>query len=351
MGLHWDQETALYPWLMRNGWVLYRDIRDQHGPLFPSLLALLPDPGSAGTQLAVDIVLLALVVTLLAVAAWRTAGPLAALFATGLYALWVLPFDGAHLWYDLGLAPFYLGAYLLAWGVHSGPLSDRRLLALGLLMGCAILLKQQAIIAAIGVLALIPFRSLRSVLLYVAAVAVPLIISLAAFLGAGALSDYLYWVGAYNLTSDYITSGSSAIPATDWPALLALFACLPAFVLSSLTFRDRWRAFARFAFFTGGLLLAATIAIWPRYARFHLAASLPVLALLGGVATWNILRRFPGFRTLDAPPLDRGSGPHAIFSANDRAIRGACPHCGLANPTCPSPLQHNSRPSTHLGTV
>src|SRR6476660_8202728 len=39
-GLHWDQETALYPWLMNNGWILYRDIRDQHAPLFPSLLAL-----------------------------------------------------------------------------------------------------------------------------------------------------------------------------------------------------------------------------------------------------------------------------------------------------------------------
>lgn len=301
-GLHWDQETALFPWLMSNGWVLYRDLRDQHGPLFPSLLALLPDPGSAGTQLVVTIALVGIITGLVAVAAWRTAGPVAGLLAAGLYTLWIIQFEGEHLWYDMGLAPFYLAAYLLGWGMVNTPVSDWRPIALGLLMGSAVLLKQQAVLALIGglVLTLTPGRSMRSMrskALYVGAAGLPIVISLLPFLGAGALGDYVYWVTAYNMTSSYAQEGASPVPASEWPALLALFAIVPALALSALGFRERWRSSWRFVLFAGCLLLAATVSIWPRYARFHLAAALPLLAVLGGAALWNLARRFPGLRT------------------------------------------------------
>jgi hypothetical protein len=296
-GLHWDQETALFPWLMRNGWVLYRDLRDQHGPLFPALLSLLPDAGSAGTQFLITIVSVSLIAALVAVAAWRTAGPVAAMFATGLYALWLLPFEGEHLWYDLGLAPFYLGAYLLGWGIVSKPPMIWRPIALGLLLGCAVLLKQQAVIALLGGLALIPVRPLRSLALYLGAASVPVIISLAAFAGVGALGDYVYWAGIYNLSPFYVQAGSSPVPVGEWPALLALCAPVLALALSASRLWSRWRSLWRFAFFTGVLLLAGLISIWPRYARFHLAAALPLLAVVGGVAIWNLVRYFPGFRT------------------------------------------------------
>ncbi len=310
-GLHWDQETALFPWLMHNGWVLYRDIRDQHGPLFPAILAVLPDPGSASTQFAVTVVLVALITALLALAAWRTGGPVAALLAVGLYALWIIPFDGVHLWYDLGLAPFYLGAYLLGWRMLNKPEDTLGPVALGLLMGAAVLLKQQALPALLGGFALMPLRSnrsLRSIALYLGAASLPVVVSLLAFAAVGALGDYLYWAGIYNVSSNYVQEGSGPVPAADWIYLLAIFAPVLALVLAlaGSSVRDLWGKYGRVALFTGSLLVAATLPAWPRYARFHLAAAFPLLAMIGGVAIWTLVRRFPGKRVAALLPWAGG---------------------------------------------
>ncbi|HMA35942.1 MAG TPA: hypothetical protein VKY74_15875 [Chloroflexia bacterium] len=309
---HWDQETALFPWLLRDGWVLYRDVRDQHGPLLPAALALLPDPGAAGPQFAATVALLVLTALLTALAAWRTHGPIAALLATGVYALWLLPFGGAHLWYDLALGPFYLGAYILGLVLLRDPAPGWRPLALGLLLGTAALVKQQAALALLAGLVLVGPRPDRRLALYLGGAALPLLISLVAFGGAGALDAYLYWAGTYNLTSSYAQEGAAAVPAAEWPALLALYAPVLALALGTLGRGAPPPGGAprpsvqRFVFFAGGLLLAATLPIWPRYARFHLAAALPLLAVVGGVAAWDLARHFPGVRSRALVPWAGG---------------------------------------------
>ena len=305
-GLHWDQETALYPWLVNNGWVLYRDIRDQHGPLFPSLLALLPDPGSAGTQFVFMLMLVALTALLIALSAWRISGPAAALISVGLYTLWILPFDGAHVWYDLGLAPFYLAAFLLGWDMLNKPSENWRPVALGLILGLAFLLKQQAAVALLGGIAVLLLHGRRAVAVYLGAASLPVIVSLLAFSFAGALGDYFYWVVTYNLTPTYIQGASSLIPSADWPVLLAVFAPGLALAASPGAVQSMWRTRRGFIVFSAGLLLAAIIPIWPRYARFHLAGALPLLALFGGIAIWNLLVRFPGFRSRALLPWAAG---------------------------------------------
>ena len=219
-GPSWDQEAALYPWLMNHGWVLYRDIRDQHGPLFPGFLSLWPDPGSAGSQLFFMLILVVCTALLTAVTAWRVSGPVAAVIGVGLYTIWIVPFDGAHVWYDFGLAPFYLAALLLGWELLDRRASYRLAIGLGLLMGLACLVKQQAAIALFAGLALFTFRPPRQVALYLGAAAVPFAISVVVFSLAGALGDYLYWVVTYNLSPTYTqgrvdthTSSRLALPA------------------------------------------------------------------------------------------------------------------------------------------
>ncbi|MEP6776795.1 MAG: hypothetical protein ABJA50_14465, partial [Chloroflexota bacterium] len=261
------------------------------------LLALLPDPGSAGTQFIFMLVLVALTVLLLAIAAWRLAGPVAALLAVGLHVLWILPFDGAHVWYDLGLAPFYLVALLLGWEMLRRPGTNLLPVALGLLLGLAFLLKQQAAVGLVGALAIMPFRRPRALILYLGAASLPVVISVLVFSFAGALGDYVYWVVTYNLSPTYVQGASAPIPAADWPFLLALFAPVLALAVSLVSFRNLWHTRRGFLFFAGALLIAATLPVWPRYARFHLAGALPLLALFGGIAASNLILRFPGWRT------------------------------------------------------
>jgi hypothetical protein len=339
-GVHLDQEMALFPWLMRDGWPLYTDVRDQHGPLFPALLALLPDPGNASTQLAVTIVLVGLVAALVALAAWRAAGPVAAIFATGLYALWILSYDGAHLWYDLALAPLYLLAFILGLSMIRQPVTLWKALALGLLLGVAILVKQQALLAVVGVPALIPVRQLRLSGLFLLGVALPALASVFFFLGTGGLGDYLYWAIVYNITSSYAQEGSTSVPASDWPRLLALFAPAAALALSAAWLPIPRREAGRMAVFTGGLLLAATAPVWPRYATFHLASAVPLLAMLGGIGIWNLVGRFPGLRTLALVPWLIAAGL-VLFSLRVTGPSGARTLAKVWQ-TEPAPLPYNA---------
>src|SRR5215211_6317644 len=118
-GLAWrtqyfvDGETTLLPWLVGRGWVLYRDLIDQHPPLFPALLAVLSngDPGPPSQGVIVGWRVLTLLLTY--VVALRWAGVAAGLTAVLLTEAWLTAFDGTHLWYDSALAPVYLGVLAL----------------------------------------------------------------------------------------------------------------------------------------------------------------------------------------------------------------------------------------------
>ena len=294
IGFHWDQESALLPWLMSRGWVLYRDLRDQHTPLFPWAAAFLPDPGSAGTQFALNLALLALVCGLLALVAWRTAGPFAAMVAMSVYAVWTIRFDGAHLWYDFALAPFYLVAYWLCWRTADEPLTRWRCVALGGLLGTAVLVKQHAVVALLGGLVLM--GTPRAAAAYACGAFVPLILSAVAFLRLGALGDDVYWAGTFNVTSRYVETGGLGVPKSDWPLLLALLSPLLVLALGAGVRRREERRFPRFPLFAASLIVAAILPIWPRYARFHLAAALPLMSIVTGLAARNLATRLRDWR-------------------------------------------------------
>src|SRR5512133_345519 len=72
-GRQWfvDYEVALLPWLLRRGAVLYRDVADQHPPLFPALLALVDgDPGLPLRAVTVGLQALTLALTYAAARRW-----------------------------------------------------------------------------------------------------------------------------------------------------------------------------------------------------------------------------------------------------------------------------------------
>gem|GEM_PF-3022068 len=303
-----DAEVTLLPWLMSRGWALYRDIVDHHSPLLPALLVPLAGAGDPGLPLRLAIVsLLALTLTLTYALAARLAGTWGGVVALLIAGLWLPPFEATHLWYDGALAPVYLGAaLLLLFWKASTDVRQRSWLTfgLGVLLGTGTLIKQHAAVAAVAIgVALLSAgfteigRAARYPTLFVLGTALPIAAVGVLFAWQGTLSDAWYWIVSYNLSGEY---GSAAMPpsANEWPILAALYAPIVALaILYTLRLhkangrpeRGRggmlWPAAA-----TLGILLAATLPAWSRYARHHFQAAIPLVAVAGGVSAVWLLR-------------------------------------------------------------
>ena len=284
-----DYEVSLLPWLIEKGWVLYRDIADQHTPLFTALLVPF---GAGDTSIPLQMVVVGLhFLTLLLVylVTIRMAGAVAGLGAVILAELWTVAMEGTHLWYDGVLGLVYMAMLLLLVNKRS-PLANKapRLgtaIIAGLLLGIGILIKQHAT-AALPFIALLwwagGYAGWRSHLgLFAAGLSAPLAIFSLVFAAQGALGEAWYWTVVYNITGNYMQAAAMLPAYSEWPVLVALFIPL---ALWALTWRihkarDNWLAMALF-----GLVLAASLPAVPRYARFHFQALVPLAAVLGAVA-------------------------------------------------------------------
>jgi hypothetical protein len=286
-----DAETTLVPWLMRHGWILYTDVIDQHPPLLPWLL--MPFDGDPGLPMRVFIVALrALTLLLTYAAARRLCGEWAGLVALAGAALWAIGANAAHLWYDGALAPVYLGVVLLLI-VENKPYATTRdetwsALALGCLLAAAVLLKQHALVAVPGVVFALacgrPGRG-RSLAAYALGLLMPLTLAALYFTWLGAGASAAYWLIAYSLAGSYAAEAGLPPPAGEaWWLILAF---VPAIALILVAIAGGVRELAprhtRLLPAGSGLLLAATLPVWPRYGRFHLEAAIPLLAVAAGI--------------------------------------------------------------------
>jgi hypothetical protein len=291
-----DYETSLLPWLVGRGWRLYADIVDQHPPLFTGLLSL-AGGGDPGLPLRVAIIgLHFLTLGLVYRVAARLAGAGGGLVALVLAAVWLMPFEAMHLWYDGALGLVYLGiAYCALRAVGRTPVTGLEgsgggwgFLA-GLLLGVGVLVKQHAIVALPFVLLSIwpgkQGRPVRRVALFCGGFASPLLAALALFTWHGTLDRAWYWLVEYSLAGGY--SYASALPPEpgEWALLAALYLPLAGFAgaikgRQVATYPALWLTIS-------GLAVAASATIWPRYGRFHLQGAIPILAVAGGVgAAW-----------------------------------------------------------------
>lgn len=289
-----DYEMSLLPWLISRNWLLYRDAIDQHTPLLPTLLAWL----GAGDPAALHYVIVALhllILILTWLAARIIAGPVAALLAVIFTELWLISFDGTHLWYDIALAPFYLAIVALL--CARTPLNNRRAalavsLLAGLLLGLATLIKQHAILA-LPIVALVLYllskgnRKARLVALF-AGFVLPILVAGAYYAANSALGDALYWTVAYTFDSDYVRLASLSPSASEWATLLLLYAPALAGLLMLITRTSRVPRTTLILLL--GLIAVATFAAYPRYGRFHLAAAVPLLSVLAGTLLTDVGR-------------------------------------------------------------
>jgi hypothetical protein len=341
--------VVLQPWLIATqGFLTYDHIADQHTPLMPDLIALVVPFYAEGWRAARDVLVgLLSLTTLLAYAAGRrAAGWRAGLVAACGIACWSAAFGMTKLWHESFLAPLYVGLVLLhARPVErgDGPEPRRQVVLAGLLCGAGVLVKQHAVLVGAALVAWYGWRGwMRRE--RVAAVAARLLVfataSAATVLGGvavhwlrgGSLTAWWYWVVRFSGEVGFVKL--AALPPTAEQLLPLAPACvfLPAAVWWSVRGADRAQRPADGAdarpLHAFGLLvaLAASMTVYPRFAAFHLAAALPVVAWLAGVAAASGLestRKLVRVATAMALIAWLGLGLHASAAAGAASPRHA----------------------------
>jgi Dolichyl-phosphate-mannose-protein mannosyltransferase len=290
--------TSLEPWLLNHGFRCYGDIIDQHEVGLPLFLSfLLPISGSPSRLAKWVLMVLAVLTTILVYAAGqslsgRRSGQLAALF----FAVWVPMVWAGMLWYEIALAPLYVGAYAL-WPVdlESAPW---RVLAAGLAVGVAVTVKQYAwVVVAVYVFGTIvaatrrgvPAESwLKVVGVFGLGVAVPVSAYAAYIVSSGASRDYLYWAWRNNL-GRYRKQAAQLPTMEGVQVTVALMLPAVAVLLSAARESLRRRGGGEREIVLAAVALATAATVYPRFEIFHLAAALPLLSVTFAVCASPLL--------------------------------------------------------------
>ena len=286
-------ETLVPAWLVSRGWMLYRDVKFAHTPLWIGVEALI---GRALGFNAPALRVLSLGPAFLAHAAlwraggkrgWRTGARIgASLFFLATFYLW----DGNAVYPDVAIAALAIPAFLAL-----ERRTPRGAASAGLLLGAAVAIKQPAALAllAAAVWVAATARPLLGRLLVFAAI--PLAACAAVFAAAGGLREMLLWTVVVPLR-DYRGRTNLGIGEAQVPFVLLGALTLAAY----LAFGRRGRVGSPPS---SSLLILLTLGFaamaYPKFELVHLIAAVPLLAVAAG-ETFDAARRLPGAARLAA---------------------------------------------------
>lgn len=300
--------VILQPWLMHQGYVLYKDIADEHAPLMYLVLSAVQPLASDNLEAAkLTLVVLINASTLLTFWAGKKSGHWpAGILSSLFFALWSPLFGYGKLWHETFLAPFYI-LILILWRVPNHSQTGCRFFysLIGLLLGTALLIKQHALAVALGIILWLFFnnrpirRSARHLLSEIAflllGISLPASILAAYYwLKLKALNDLVFWLITFNFINRYIHIASLWPSIEQIKLLVPAYLLVPPFVVSILgQGRKRDIHIVRSEI---GLVLFVTssLTVYPRFGFFHLQASLPVLAWLSGTTLARFIKTRDG---------------------------------------------------------
>lgn len=280
------------PWLVwQPSYRLYETIADQHAPgliwLNALLYRLLPDH-ILRTRLTMIITVL-LMLGLVFWLARRWWGTAAGLAGAVLLAAWGPVIMDRLMYYEVIMGLLVLGA-VTAWHKQDAPWWQP--LAAGIMIGLGILVKQQALaVLAVFIIWRVlggNWRSApRDILLLI--LGAGSITGLAALVFAiqGRLDEAIYWIWTFNTNPAYADMTRQGLALREGLLLAAWLALVPAFALFTIPRREQWQ---QEGILLLGLLPALCTPAYPRYARFHLAGAVPVIALVGAGALIYLLK-------------------------------------------------------------
>ena len=293
--------VVLQPWLMRQGYLLYEHIADEHPPLMNLLLSAVQPLGSDSLAVAqiVTVSLISITTLLIFWAGQRTGGWLVGTFSAFFFTIWSPIFGYSKLWHETFLAPLYT-LLLVQWCPPSSDRPNIRCsLLTGALLGLAVLLKQHAVAVVAGLVLWHSFaswrarRPARQVFTEIAAIVFAAVLPIAAFTmhhlyQAGTLENLAFWTITFSFVNNYTGLASLSIRPDQISALAPAYCLLPPALTIMWTSREKGKSWSREGWALV-LLVTSSLTAYPRFGFFHLQASLPILAWLSGTTLARLL--------------------------------------------------------------
>jgi len=292
------------PYLIDRGFILYRDLGDQKPPLLLLLVTwLMPlfqgDPVTAARTLHFSVIIL-LIFLIISWVYWK-AGLWAAFFS-GLFVLTWSQFLGlwATAYYDLVTSLFFLLFFLLMSWSNPGN-QTLKALSGGLLVGIAVLIKQQAIILIfiyiIGLVVellaqqLSPRKSAFLLAAFLGSFLVPILVFLiASQFRSNTFNETVFWNFTLLLQNSFSSLGALVIPPAQFFRTLQILILLIPFA-ASLFIPDFGSGLSRnIRIWLLVFLVAAVLFQYPRYSSRHWSVVFPFAAIISGVACADIIK-------------------------------------------------------------
>lgn len=272
-------EMVVYPYLINNGFLLYKDIINPYPPLFTSFLAIFA--GFFGYnplpyQILTWILILTVDVTIFFVAKKILKNNLMPKVSTAFFALFSIPFGINGLWFDLVQTPLILLSFLYLYRFLNKPYLRFAFYSFFFLT-IAFFIKQQVLWIIVWFLAIVLFKFgkeikklLKEIPYFIAPFLFLLIFLLFVFWQKQTAVDFIFW------TLYFPFFEASKMPGYIlWPTLRQLAVVL-SLILFFLPILAKRKQATNLIILTGVVLL---LFAYPRFDYFHLIPALSVLSL------------------------------------------------------------------------
>ena len=307
-------EMFSYPYLLNNGFLIYKDIAHPYVPLLSFILAFYYKIFGT-TLLSHQIFTWGLILVndlLIFLVAQKFLKKTLTLVPVLIYAFLQPIFEGNMLWFDLATTPFILGSFISFLYLKN---EKQKLFWFGLLLALALLIKQQAIVLVglIFLVLLFSKETRKNVLYFIIGGLIPVTFIFLLLTLQGVFKDYIFWTLEFPLVWLPKFPGYTDTPTNKNILMLFLLFGLPVFYLM--------KNFLKISIFQRIILVsivATVIMAFPRFSYFHLQPAVAVLiifyttilkdskrtatiflliTLFYGITLWKDYRPFMGVET------------------------------------------------------
>lgn len=270
-------EMFSYPYLINNGFIIYKDFAHPYAPLLTFILSYIYK--ILGYELIIHQYFVYIVILINSLLIWLISlkilgKKLSSLIPPLSYMVLQPIFDGNMLWFDLGSTPLILlGLYLY--------LRSQKYFWLGLCLSLAILTKQQVILIAVLLGAYLLFKGFNQLKFFILGGIIPVAIAWAALYKV--FPEYIFWTLTFPLIWLPKFPGYTQIPSVDQATIILLM------FLPITIFLFKSRKISEFERILPIFLIGSLLMVFPRFSSFHLQPAIAILSVISAflVTKWS----------------------------------------------------------------